>query len=214
MWWRANDWRWPAWCWSARCAAVFLVIDLAFFGANIIKVGQGGWLPLALAAVDLYDLADLEARPPHSGRAHPGRGETPGASSSWTLQSQRLARVPGTAIFMSGAASRTPPALMHNVEHNKVLHEQIIFVTVKTEQIPHVEESERLRGRAVWRRHVSREGALRVHGGAEHPAGARTGRRQGLPRIDPCRHHLFPWPRNHHLVGPRGMAHGGKSCLR
>ena len=45
---------------------------------------------------------------------------------------------------MSGTASRTPPALMHNVEHNKVLHEQMIFVTVKTEQIPHVEESERL----------------------------------------------------------------------
>jgi KUP system potassium uptake protein len=52
--------------------------------------------------------------------------------------------VPGTAIFMSGTASKTPPALMHNLEHNKVLHEQVIFVTVKTEQIPHVAAEQRL----------------------------------------------------------------------
>jgi KUP system potassium uptake protein len=56
----------------------------------------------------------------------------------------RIARVPGTAIFMSGSASKAPPALMHNIEHNKVLHQLVIFVTVKTEQVPHVADDKRL----------------------------------------------------------------------
>ena len=87
---------------------------------------------------------------------------------------------------MSGAASRTPPALMHNVEHNKVLHEQIIFVTVKTEQIPHVEESERLQveqfGDGMYR--------AKVHYGFMEdpniPQVLEQGAGKALPRIDPA----------------------------
>ena len=94
--------------------------------------------------------------------------------------------MPGTAIFMSGAASRTPPALLHNLEHNKVLHEQIIFVTVKTEQIPHVEESERLQvehfGDGMYRAKV-------LYGFMEEPNIPQVlerGAGQQLPRIDPA----------------------------
>ena len=53
-------------------------------------------------------------------------------------------RVPGTAVFMNGTASRTPGALRHSLEHNKMLHERVVFVTVKTQQVPHVEPAERL----------------------------------------------------------------------
>jgi KUP system potassium uptake protein len=60
------------------------------------------------------------------------------------LRRQPVTRVPGTAIFMSGTASRTPGALRHNLEHNKVLHERVVFVTVKTLQVPHVPASQRV----------------------------------------------------------------------
>ena len=53
-------------------------------------------------------------------------------------------RVPGTAIFMNGNATRTPPALIHNLEHNKVLHQRVLFLTVKTRLVPYVEEHERV----------------------------------------------------------------------
>jgi KUP system potassium uptake protein len=55
-----------------------------------------------------------------------------------------VTRVPGTAVFMSGSGSRTPPALRHNLEHNKVLHERVVFVTVKTRQVPHVPPTRRV----------------------------------------------------------------------
>ena len=135
-------WGWSLWTAGPLCA-IFLIIDGAFFGANIIKVGQGGWLPLAIAGAIytvlltwkngrriLAERIQAEAKPLDTFLAE--------------VQSRVITRVPGTAIFMSGAASRTPPALLHNLEHNKVLHELIVFVTVKTEQIPYVDESERL----------------------------------------------------------------------
>lgn len=135
-------WHWPVWQ-AAALTGVFLVIDGSFFGANIIKVGQGGWLPLVIAGTIfglmitwkrgrsiLAERIQAEAQP----LDHFLKG----------LGSMRMARVPGTAIFMSGTASKVPPALMHNIEHNKVLHQLVIFVTVKTEQVPYVDDDKRL----------------------------------------------------------------------
>ncbi len=127
---------------AGSVAAVFLIIDGAFFGANIIKVAQGGWLPLVLAGAAftvmltwkrgrqiLNDRIQAEARP----------------LDDFIRQAleQGVTRVPGTAIFMNGSASKTPLALRHNIEHNKVLHERVIFVTVKTGRVPHVAVEQR-----------------------------------------------------------------------
>ena len=135
------------WGWSALAVAplalFFLIIDVAFFGANIIKVADGGWFPLLLAwAVFtvlttwktgrriLNERIQSESRPLEEFLAeiekHPPR------------------RVPGTAIFMNGNASRTPPALLHNLEHNKVLHKRVLFLTVKTKLVPFVPVEERV----------------------------------------------------------------------
>jgi KUP system potassium uptake protein len=135
------------WGWSAATAgsmaAAFLVVDLAFFGANIIKVAQGGWLPLALAGAVFVAMTTWKA-----GRrvlAERIRQEAkPLEEFLHEIQQQSIARVAGTAIFMNGTASRTPAALRHNIEHNKVLHEQVIFVTVHTQQVPHVRPDERV----------------------------------------------------------------------
>jgi KUP system potassium uptake protein len=136
-----DRWRWHP-ITAAVVTGLFLVVDLAFFGANIIKVPDGGWLPLAIAAAVftvlttwkagrrvLADRIQKEARPLVD-------------FLSETIQ-EPVARVPGTAIFMSGTASRTPSALRHNLQHNKVLHERVVFVTVKTQQVPHVPASDR-----------------------------------------------------------------------
>ena len=135
------------WGWSfvptAALALFFLIIDLAFFGANIIKVADGGWFPLILAVLVfivmttwkkgrriLNERIQLEARPLEEFLED--------------VAKQPPTRVPGTAIFMNGNASRTPSALLHNLEHNKVLHQRVLFLTVKTKQVPFVAPEERV----------------------------------------------------------------------
>ena len=135
------------WGWSllptAVLAVFFLIIDLAFFGANIIKVADGGWFPLLLAVLVfivmttwkkgrriLNERIQSEARPLEEFLED--------------VAKQPPTRVPGTAIFMNGNASRTPSALLHNLEHNKVLHERVLFLTVKTKQVPFVSPDERV----------------------------------------------------------------------
>lgn len=175
-------WGWPTML-VAPLAAAFLIIDLAFFGANIIKVGQGGWLPLAIAAA-IYTVLLTWKRGRRILAERIQAEAKPLDEFLKEVQSRPITRVPGTAIFMSGSASRTPPALLHNLEHNKVLHEQIIFVTVKTEQIPHVKEDQRLQvehfGDGIYRARV-------FYGFMEEPNIPRVleeNEGQGLPRID------------------------------
>ena len=96
-----------------------------------------------------------------------------------------VTRVPGTAIFMSGTASKTPAALRHNLEHNKVLHERVVFVTVKTQQVPEVPEDERLEvedfGRGLYR--------VKVYYGfmedPDIPRALEKAAERGLPSVDP-----------------------------
>jgi KUP system potassium uptake protein len=135
-------WRWGA-LKAGLISAVFLVVDLAFFGANAVKVAQGGWFPLLLAAV-VYTIMTTWK----SGRRVLAKriqaGARPLDDFLREVQKKPVIRVPGTAIFMNGTASKTPPALRHNLAHNKVLHERVVFVTVKTQQVPTVPEDKRL----------------------------------------------------------------------
>ena len=135
------------WGWNAPAAAaltaLFLIADLAFFGANIVKVAHGGWLPLLLAMVIFAVMTTWK----RGRRVLAERIQTEARPLDDFLKEvlrQPVTRVPGTAVFMSGTASRTPPALRHNLEHNKVLHDRVVFVTVKTRQTPHVPEKDRL----------------------------------------------------------------------
>ena len=128
---------------AGSLAAFFLVIDLAFFGANIIKVADGGWFPLLLAAIVFTVMTTWKK----GRRILNERIQSEARSLEEFLQEIERhppTRVPGTAVFMNGNASRTPPALLHNLEHNKVLHERVLFLTVKTKQIPYVAPEERV----------------------------------------------------------------------
>ncbi len=135
------------WGWSLplvlALSGFFLVIDLAFFGANVIKIPHGGWFPLVVGALIFLLMTTwkkgrriLAAR--LLSRAHPIEDFLRDISKN------PPARVPGTAVFMNGTAAGTPPALMHNLEHNKVLHERVVLLTVKTKQAPFVEPGDRV----------------------------------------------------------------------
>ena len=137
-----DRWRWNRVA-TTLLVAVFLAIDVAFFGANIIKVGQGGWLPLAIAAV-IFTLMITWKRGRSILSERIQAEAKPLDEFLKEIAVNPVTRVPGTAIFMSGTASKTPPALRHNIEHNKVLHALVIFVTVKTGQIPYVADADRL----------------------------------------------------------------------
>jgi KUP system potassium uptake protein len=129
----------------ALFGAVFLTIEVAFFAANLTKVAHGGWLPLALAAVVFTLLMTW-----HTGQrivtANRGEQEGPLREFVDALDARRPAirRVPGTAVFPTANAETTPLALRANVEHNHVIHEHVIIVTVHTERVPHVAPADRL----------------------------------------------------------------------
>jgi KUP system potassium uptake protein len=140
-------WGWSGWKVGA-VTAVFLSVDLAFVGANLLKIPHGGWFPLVVAAgvftlmstwkkgrmrladlvrentlpMDLF-LDDIRRRSPH--------------------------RVRGTAVFLTSDASGAPPVLLHHLKHNQVLHEKVMLMSILTEEIPQVDAGERVQCREL-----------------------------------------------------------------
>ena len=135
------------WKWNKLLAgsvtAVFLIIDLAFFGANALKIVHGGWVPLVIAAVVFSLLSTWK-----TGRAVLGarlrERAYPFELFLKDLNRTRPYRVPGTAIFMTGSGAGVPPTLIHNLRHNKVLHANVVLLTVTTEDVPHVADDRRI----------------------------------------------------------------------
>jgi KUP system potassium uptake protein len=135
-------WGWPWWK-AALITVPLLAIDLAFLGANSFKIGAGGWLPLAVAAF-LYLLMRTWER----GRLFLG-GRLAGARVAdelflASLGREGLTRVPGTAVFLDRYGSGMPRSLLHNIKHNRVIHEHVVLLTVVWEQRPRVPPAERI----------------------------------------------------------------------
>jgi KUP system potassium uptake protein len=134
------------WNWSLPAAAalcgLFLVIDLAFFGANIIKLLDGGWFPLTVGLVIYVYLSTWK-----DGRRLLGERlravSTPLRKFIEGVRVSPPLRVPGTAVFLYSNKTGTPPALTHNLEHNHVLHESVVILNVNTLEVPHVAPDER-----------------------------------------------------------------------
>lgn len=130
------------WNWSVLQAAavcgLFLIVEGAFFAANMIKVFNGGWVPLMLGLVIFVLMATWK-----KGRqlvwAKLGPSSMPLEMFLDSIETtKRLPRVPGTALFMTANPEGTPIALLHNLKHNKVLHERNIILTVLTDEVPQV----------------------------------------------------------------------------
>lgn len=128
------------WRWNPLVAGVvtgaFIFIDGAYFASNATKIPDGGWFPLFVAATAFILLTTWS-----TGRKIMRHYLSVGAMDlDLFIQStaNSMERVPGTSIFLSSTTDGVPPALLHNVKHNKVLHERIIILTVKTERVPHL----------------------------------------------------------------------------
>ncbi len=135
------------WGWSRLRSALlmgaFLVIDVAFFAANIIKVPQGGWFPLVVAGgIYLLMVTWKQGRRLLAERVR--EGALPIEDFVQHLQPGSPTRVPGTAVFLTTNLQGTPTTLLHNLKHNKVLHEQVVLMTVVTEEVPRVPRRDRV----------------------------------------------------------------------
>jgi KUP system potassium uptake protein len=122
---------------------VFLVVDVSFFGANLLKLAEGGWYPLAIAAAVYIGMTTwMWGR----GRIAAQRavGAMPLDMLIANLRPDQPARVPGTAVYMTARVDNVPAALLHNMKHNKILHERNVLMTVRTVDVPRVPEAERI----------------------------------------------------------------------
>ena len=120
---------------------LFLVIDLAFFGANLLKIEEGGWFPLAVATA-VYMVMFTWMRGRSLVVAERQRNAMPLEMFIASVRPDRQ-RAPGTAIFMTGNVELVPGALLHNLKHNKFLHERVVLMSVLIEDIPHVADDQR-----------------------------------------------------------------------
>jgi len=129
-------WHWPAAA-ALPIAAFFITIDLAFFGANMLKIAHGGWFPLLVSAAVLFLMLTWR-KGRRVLRSRLGEICIPLNDFISELKTQNIRRVPGTAVYMSGNRYGTPLALLHNLKHNKVLHEEVVLLTVRTEEVPYL----------------------------------------------------------------------------
>jgi KUP system potassium uptake protein len=135
------------WNWSPLRAgaltAVFLGIDLAFFSANIIKIPDGGWFPLAVGAVVLLVMVAWKTGRDHL-TSEIRSGELPTERFIGSIATHPQRRVPGTAVYLFSNLGATPPSLLANLRHNEVLHETVLIVTVQWTTSPRVPRARRV----------------------------------------------------------------------
>jgi KUP system potassium uptake protein len=137
-----RNWGWPMW----RAAAMMLpllLIEQAFLAANLLKIPEGGWLPLTIAAMIALTVWTWV----RGSKCLAKSTRKSEAELDWLvrkLEAKPPPRVPGTAVFLTGDPTFAPTSLMHNLKHNRVLHERNIILTIKTEDVPRVPRHERI----------------------------------------------------------------------
>jgi KUP system potassium uptake protein len=142
-------WHWPRPV-AFTVTGIFLSVDLAFFGANALKILHGGWLPLVIGAV-LFTLMTTWK----TGRQIVAQRLTaravPLEDFMARIAETSPARVPGTAVFMTAQPRGTPPALAHNLRYNKVLHDHVVTLMITTQPVPHVPSDQQIAVRSLGR---------------------------------------------------------------
>ena len=172
-------WGWSRWT-AGSLTAVLLAIDTAFLGSNALKILHGGWVPLAMAAFVFLLMSTWKTGRRVLGARLRDRAY-PLDQFMKELPRTHPDRVAGSAIFMTGSGAGVPPTLLHNLRHNKVLHANVVLLTVTTEEIPEVSDARRVEIEALG------SGFFRVtlrYGFVEEPdvpAAIALARGRGLP---------------------------------
>ncbi len=135
------------WHWSPTSIVLFLsvlvIVDLAFWGANLPKIPQGGWFPIVVAAV-IFTMMTTWKKGRHLVAARLEVGSLPIELLVADIRESNPTRVAGTAIFLHKDPNGTPPALLHNLKHNRVLHQRVVLLSVLTLDVPRVTDDDRL----------------------------------------------------------------------
>ena len=150
-------------CWhyklvpSVLATAFFVAIDVAFFASSLTKIGEGGWFPLVIAATMLLVMLTWwRGREILHGKLHTRAIDLRPFLQS--LIADAPYRAPGTAVFLVANPNVVPRSLLHNLSHNKVLHERVVFLTIDVEEVPKVPPEERVSiealGDGCWRVHL------------------------------------------------------------
>jgi KUP system potassium uptake protein len=139
---------WKVWNWSVLAAAAlmvpFILIDLLFLGANLLKVFEGGWVPLAFAGVVMLAMYTWR-RGSRLLYEKTRRQETPLQDLVRMLEKKPPLKVVGCAVFLTSDPASAPTALLHSLKHYKVLHQKNVILTIETAPTPRVERAERVR---------------------------------------------------------------------
>jgi KUP system potassium uptake protein len=197
------------WGWSLPLSLAvivpFITIDLIFFGANILRVVEGGWVPLTIAAAILVVIWTW-MRGRKLTAALESAGSVPLADMAAALAKRPPARVEGTAIFLTANNTLTPHALLHNIKHNHVLHQHNYVATVRTLPRPYCDPADRI--------HIERVddnfSRLEVrYGFMEQPelrdALIREAAREGSGLVDAAKASFFIGRNNYAISGEAGM---------
>jgi KUP system potassium uptake protein len=136
-------WHWPMWR-VAALAAFFFTFDFAFLGANALKIEQGGWVPLAIA-LSILTLMTTWKRGREILSGVMRQASMPLDLLLDELGRKRVPRVPGTAVFLTSDTEGAPVVLLHHLKHNKMLHEQVVLLSVTSVEVPEVEDDERVK---------------------------------------------------------------------
>jgi KUP system potassium uptake protein len=138
----AARWNWPRWQ-ALLLAAAFLALDLPFLAANLLKVTAGGWVPLAIGFA-IYIMMITWKRGRDILRERLKEITMPLPTFLESISRSTIPRVPGTAVFMTSEPGGAPVVLLHHLKHNKVLHEQVILLSISTDDVPDVPPADRL----------------------------------------------------------------------
>jgi KUP system potassium uptake protein len=140
-------WNWPVPV-AILIATPLLLIDLTFLASNALKIPEGGWFPLLIGAV-VFTLLTTWKRGRSLLMRRLADDAMPLELFIQSIEASPPTRVPGTAVFLTSTQDRVPHALLHNLKHNKVLHERVVFLTIVTQDIPYVPDEERYEIKAL-----------------------------------------------------------------
>jgi len=130
------NWHWNRWA-VGLLLALLLAIDIPLFSANLIKVFAGGWLPICIGIAFLVVMTTWRTERFNVLRKMAEHGNSLSAMIT-SLEKNPPIRVPGTAVYLSRVVNVIPTALLHNMKHNKILHERVVLLTIRTEEVPYV----------------------------------------------------------------------------
>jgi len=172
-------WHWPLWQ-SAGIAGGLIIVDLAFFGANLLKIADGGWIPLGFGALVFTVMITWHDGVKALHRRYVARSETIDDFLK-RLAREKVARVAGTGVFLTRLGKGMPPMVVNYVTHTQSLHQTVIALTIGFEGVPRVRPDDRIRcrklGEGVWQ--------MTVHFGfveiPDLPAAIAKAKREGLP---------------------------------